>query len=236
MGNPEGPASLGLRIIVCFKFDSRAPADEVAKLKRRLIDDGRSVHSLDVSGSFDFIIELGLPGLVDYQEWTEEFATPFASLIEHRETNFICRRYVRDESGPLEHLWVPAKDGLTRLDCDQIEHFSGEGDYVRAHIADRSWLINSSLAKLVEQLDPTEFIRLHRSTIARRDSIVRLRHLGHSWYAIVKSGKALRIAKSHVGEVLRSVRDDWAAIQAVSATGKPLGEKAGIVTEHQVHQ
>lgn len=231
MSNPDGPASLGLRVIVCIKFDSRAPADEVAKLKRRLIGDDRSLHSIDVSGTFDFITEVSLPNMPDYQNWVEEYAAEFASLVEHHESNFICRRYVRDHEGPIHYLWVTGNGGRSRIDCDEIERFSAEGDYVRAHSANRSWLINSSLAKLVAQLDPQEFIRLHRSTVARRDAIVRLRHQRHAWYAVVKSGEALRISKSHVGDVVRCLRDDWPSNHAVSATGERLSENPAVLAE-----
>lgn len=232
MGDQEGHASHGLRVIVCIKFDSRAPADEVAQLRQRLIEDCRSVQSLDVSGSFDFMMEVELPNLVDYHEWTEEFASSFALLVDQHETNFVCRRHVRDHSGPIQHLWVSGSSGLARIECDQIERFSAEGDYVRAHSGNRSWLINSSLAKLEEQLDPSEFIRLHRSTIARRDAIVRLRHHGQIWFAVLTSGEAMRIAKSHVREVLQSIRDDSPVSQAVSATGQPISENPVILTEH----
>lgn len=232
MSNPDGPASLGLRVIVCVKFDSRAPADEVAKLKQRLIDDDRALHSIDVSGSYDFITEVSLPNMSDYQEWVEEFAASFAAFVEHHEANFICRRYVREHAGPIHYLWVTGNGGRSRVDCDEIERFCAEGDYVRAHSANRSWLVNTTLTKLVEQLDPHEFIRLHRSTVARRDAIVRLRHQRHAWYAVTKSGEALRIAKSHVGEVLKSLRDDWPATRAVSATGERLSEKPAVLAEH----
>lgn len=231
MGDQQGPASSGLRVIVCIKFDSRAPAGEVAELRRRLIEDGRSVQSLDVSGSFDFMMEVALPNLADYQRWAEEFADAFASLVDQHEANFVCRRYIRDQAGPIQHLWVSGRGGLARIECDQIERFSAEGDYVRAHSGDRSWLINTSLTRLDEQLDPAEFIRLHRSTIARRDAIVRLRHHGQTWFAVLTSGDSMRIAKSHVAEVLRSIRDDSSATEAVSATEELLSEDPVVLTE-----
>lgn len=231
MGDQQGPASPGLRVIVCIKFDSRAPAGEVAELRRRLIEDGRSVQSLDVSGSFDFMMEVALSSLADYQGWTEEFANAFASLVDQHEVNFVCRRYTRGHPGPMQHLWVSGRDGLARIECSTIERFSAEGDYVRAHSGDRSWLINTSLTKLDEQLDPAEFIRLHRSTIARRDAIVRLRHHGQAWFAVLTSGDSMRIAKSHVAEVLRSIRDNSSATEAVSATEQLLSEDSVALTE-----
>lgn len=231
MGNHEGPASPGLRVIVCIKFDSRAPADEVVDLRRRLIEDSRTVHSMDLSGTFDFMMEVALPHLADYQQWSEQFAKPFAMLVDQHETNFVCRRHIRDHDGPLQYLWVSSIGGLARIDCDDIERFCAEGDYVRAHSGDRSWLVNSSLAKLEEQLDPVEFIRLHRSTIAKREAIVRLRHHGQTWFAVLLSGASMRIAKSQVGNVLRSIRDDWPTTHAVSATGEPLGGNPVVLTE-----
>lgn len=230
----ESTPSDGLRIIVCFRFDPRAPVDEVAALKQWLIDDGRTRHSVEVSGAFDFMIEVAIPDFASYQDWLQQHAEAFAKLVYRQESNFVCRRYIKDRPAYREHLWASAPDGMRRVDCEQIDRICAEGDYVRVHCGESSWLLHTSLAKLVEELDPNQFIRLHRSTVVRIDSVIRLIHRGRVWFALLEGGRIQRIAKSHVAEVLHALRDDSSMTHAVSATGEPLAEKQVILIEERV--
>ena len=230
----ESTPSDGLRVIVCFRFDPRAPVDEVTALKQLLIDDGRTRHSVEVSGAFDFMIEVSLPDFASYQSWSQEHAGAFARLVERHEANFVGRRFVKDRPAYKHHLWASGPDGMRRVECDLIDRICAEGDYVRVHSTDSSWLLHTSLHKLAEELDPAEFIRLHRSTVVRIDSIIRLIHRGRIWYALLEGGRIQRIAKSHVAHVLHSLRDDSSMPHAVSASGIPLAEKPVIPIEERV--
>lgn len=231
---PEITPSDGLRIIVCFRFDPRAPVDEVAALKQWLIDDGRTRHSVEVSGAFDFMIEIAISDFASYQDWSQERAESFARLVSRQESNFVCRRFVKDRPAYKHHLWTSSPDGMRRVECDLIDRICAEGDYVRVHSADNSWLLHTSLSKLVEDLDPAEFIRLHRSIVVRISSIIRLIHRGRVWFALLEGGRIQRIAKSHVAEVLHTLRDDSSITHAASATGVPLAEKPVILIEDRV--
>ncbi len=42
-----------VRVILCLKFDMRAPFDEISAFKQALTECDSVVHSLNVSGSFD---------------------------------------------------------------------------------------------------------------------------------------------------------------------------------------
>ena len=58
------------------------------------------------------------------------------------------------------------------------------------------------LAGLEERLDPEQFIRIHRSTILRRDHIRGLRHDGLGvWSAELVNGEALRIGRTYLARV-----------------------------------
>jgi len=52
-----------------------------------------------------------------------------------------------------------------RIAAPDIDRVSAERDYMRLHVARRSWLIHHSMAALEEGLDPELFVRL---SIARR--------------------------------------------------------------------
>ncbi len=77
----------------------------------------------------------------------------------------------REESPYLEEFWASDRSGLVRIAARDIDRITAERDYMRLHVGARSWLIHHSMAALEEELDPDRFVRLHRSSIVRRDFI-----------------------------------------------------------------
>ncbi|HEX8644163.1 MAG TPA: LytTR family DNA-binding domain-containing protein [Allosphingosinicella sp.] len=107
-------------------------------------------------------------------------------------------------SGYVEEFWVPDQNGLVRIAAADIERITAERDYMRLHVGRRSWLIHRTIAKLEQDLDPTLFIRVHRSVMLRRDTIVGLyRDEGGHWVARLSDGAEQRIGRSHGDEVKR---------------------------------
>jgi two-component system response regulator AlgR len=115
----------------------------------------------------------------------------------------------RDDSsgGWLGEFWVPHRSELLRIPADQVERIDAERDYVRLHVTEgegqgRSYLLLQTIAGLEERLDPSRFIRIHRSTILRRDRIRGLRHEGLGvWSAELDSGEILRIGRTYLRKV-----------------------------------
>jgi len=114
----------------------------------------------------------------------------------------------RDKDRPVvlhvEEFWVPDHSGLVRIAASDIERITAERDYMRLYVGARSWLIHRTIAKLEEELDPAMFMRVHRSVILRRDTIIGLYRddTGH-WTARLKDGGEQRIGRSYVEEVKR---------------------------------
>ncbi len=106
----------------------------------------------------------------------------------------------------LDELWVPHRSELLRVAVSEVHQIDAERDYVRLHIgtddAPQSYLLLQTIAGLEKRLDPEEFIRIHRSTILRRDNIRGLRHDGLGvWSAELQSGEALRIGRTYLSKV-----------------------------------
>ncbi|EGD59803.1 LytR/AlgR family transcriptional regulator [Novosphingobium nitrogenifigens DSM 19370] len=103
------------------------------------------------------------------------------------------------ESEWIEEFWVPHRSELVRLAAGDIDRIDAERDYVRLHVGSRSYLMLHTIQGLEDRLDPTRFIRLHRSTIVRRDRITGLRHDGLGvWSAELADGNALRIGRTYL--------------------------------------
>lgn len=112
----------------------------------------------------------------------------------------------RSESEWLEELWVPHRSELLRVEVDQVGRIDAERDYVRLHVGDggnsRSYLLLQTIAGLEQRLDPSQFIRIHRSTILRRDHIRGLRHDGLGvWSVELDNGETLRIGRTFLPRV-----------------------------------
>jgi two-component system response regulator AlgR len=99
----------------------------------------------------------------------------------------------------LEEFWVSEPRGLVRLAAADVDRISAERDYMRLHVGGRSWLINHSMAKLEEELDPERFVRLHRSCIVRKDFVVGMcRDLSGRWHAKLADGDEQKIGRLYL--------------------------------------
>jgi two-component system response regulator AlgR len=113
----------------------------------------------------------------------------------------------RESGGWLREFWVPHRSELLRIGVEQVERIDAERDYVRLHVGSadgegRSYLLLQTIAGLEAKLDPERFIRIHRSTILRRDGIKGLRHEGLGvWSAELANGEAMRIGRTYLRKV-----------------------------------
>ncbi|PEQ12155.1 DNA-binding response regulator [Novosphingobium sp. PC22D] len=106
------------------------------------------------------------------------------------------------ESRWLEEFWVPHRSELVRIAAAQVQRIDAERDYVRLHVGGQSYLLLQTITSLEEKLDPDQFIRIHRSTILRRDYVKGLRHEGLGvWSAETEDGEALRIGRTYLPNV-----------------------------------
>ena len=102
----------------------------------------------------------------------------------------------------LAELWIPHRSELIRIDTEEVSRIDAERDYVRLHVEDRTYLLLQTIAGLEKRLDPAKFIRIHRSTILRKDRIKGLRHDGLGvWSAEMDDGEALRIGRTYLPKV-----------------------------------
>ena len=104
-------------------------------------------------------------------------------------------------------FWVPHRSELLRISVDDVTRIDAERDYVRLHVggrdgSGRSYLLLQTIAGLEARLDPAQFIRVHRSTILRRDRITGLRHDGLGvWSVELGQDEPVRIGRTYLSKV-----------------------------------
>ncbi len=131
---------------------------------------------------------------------------PVATERLERAIERALARKGRKENGSgddwLGEFWVPHRSELLRIDAAEVFRIDAERDYVRLHVGDTSYLLLQTIAGLEEKLNPDDFIRIHRSTILRRDYIVGLKHEGLGvWCAELADGEEMRIGRTYLKKV-----------------------------------
>lgn len=124
-----------------------------------------------------------------------------AERLERAVARAAARRGARAAGGGdwLTEFWVPHRSELLRIAAADVDRIDAERDYVRLHVGDRSYLLLQTVSGLEARLDPDRFIRLHRSTILRRDRIAGLRHDGLGvWSAELNDGTTVRIGRTYL--------------------------------------
>jgi two-component system LytT family response regulator len=92
----------------------------------------------------------------------------------------------------------------------EIDWCDAAGNYVRVHVGTQEYLVRDTMSHLESQLDPNQFMRIHRSTIVNVDRIQEMQSSFNGEYVILLRG-GIRLTLS------RGYRE---AIQ--SRLGKPL--------------
>ena len=104
------------------------------------------------------------------------------------------------KAGPryIERLVVKTAGRVFFLDINTIDCIESEGNYVRVHNGPKSHLLRETISGLESQLDPKEFLRIHRSAIVRIDKIKELQPWFHGEYhVILEGGKQLTLSRNY---------------------------------------
>ena len=69
------------------------------------------------------------------------------------------------------HAFVKSDGKLIKLTFSEIEWIEAQRDYVLIHTPQKDYFIHSTMKRLVDRLDSSVFVRVHRSFIIRMDKI-----------------------------------------------------------------
>ncbi|MDE2412075.1 MAG: response regulator transcription factor [Sphingomonadales bacterium] len=177
-------------------LDMTMPELDGLQVARALFDSGKSPAVIFVTAHDHFAVEAFDLDAVDY---VLKPVTP--ERLERAIARAVARRGTRaaGQGDWLTEFWVPHRSELLRVAAADVDRIDAERDYVRLHVGERSYLMLQTVSGLEARLDPQRFIRLHRSTILRRDRITGLRHDGLGvWSAELADGSSVRIGRTYL--------------------------------------
>jgi len=180
-------------------LDMTMPELDGLAVARRLASRDKSPAIIFVTAHDNFAVEAFDLEAIDY---VLKPVTP--DRLSRAIARAVARRGRQRSTGGkwLSEFWVPHRSELLRIEAGQVDRVDAERDYVRLHVGDVSYLLLQTIAGLEARLDPSQFIRIHRSCILRRDTIRGLRHEGLGvWSVEVEGGDTLRIGRTYLPRV-----------------------------------
>ncbi len=98
----------------------------------------------------------------------------------------------------LQRLVIRSIGRVQFVDVAQIAWLEASGNYVEIHTGSESFLHRERLRVLETQLDPAEFVRIHRSIIVNRAAVKELRPLaGGDYSVLLRDGAPLRLSRTY---------------------------------------
>jgi two-component system, LytTR family, response regulator len=102
------------------------------------------------------------------------------------------------EKKSLKRLVVKERGKTIVLNLEKVLWFSADGDYVKIHTKEDVFLYRERLSKLEGQLNPSEFCRIHRSTIIRLDLVKEFEPISKGDYLVKTiSGRQFTLSRSY---------------------------------------
>jgi two-component system LytT family response regulator len=129
-------------------------------------------------------------------------------LEDYSKISEAIQQMLHEQQKPYRERLVIRDPGRIRLvDVEQINYITGAGNYAEIHLNDGKQILHrETLSSLEEQLDPTIFVRIHRSSIVRRSCISELRPNDKGDYSVIL----------HTGEVLTLSRRNRAKLEELT--------------------
>jgi len=95
------------------------------------------------------------------------------------------------------------------LQPEQISWVQAEKDYVRLHQGPESFLVRSTIQSMAEKLDPTLFMRVHRSTIVNLNHVKEMKPLNSGDYEILMDDeRRLTLSRGYRNQLREMLRSE----------------------------
>lgn len=102
------------------------------------------------------------------------------------------------DQGQSRSFWVKNRGVHQRIGTESIDYIQAERDYVRLFAGGQSHLISESISAMESRLAPLGFLRIHRSTLVRRDTVVQMLQGRYGSMTLrLRDGTDLRVGRTY---------------------------------------
>ncbi len=89
-----------------------------------------------------------------------------------------------------DRLMVKESNSIRLVRTAEVEYIEAAGNYVCLRVGNQSYVLREALADLEARLDPSQFVRIHRSYVVNREFVAELRPWFQGDYRVVLTGGA----------------------------------------------
>ncbi|HEY4129247.1 MAG TPA: LytTR family DNA-binding domain-containing protein [Gemmatimonadaceae bacterium] len=108
----------------------------------------------------------------------------------------------RSGAGYLQRIAVESKGKIKYIPVDDIDYIAASGPYAEIIVGGRRSLLREAMQTLEERLDPSRFMRIHRSSIVQLDRVDSLLHAAGGDYEVqLRDGTKLRVSRNRREEL-----------------------------------
>ena len=101
------------------------------------------------------------------------------------------------ESRYIQRIPVESRGKVTYIPVDQIDYIAASGPYAEIVVGTRRHLVRETMQSLEDSLDPSRFMRVHRSAIVPFDRVdMLLRGAGGDYELQLKNGARVRVSRA----------------------------------------
>jgi two-component system LytT family response regulator len=140
------------------------------------------------------------------QRAVNELSQKLLALIEERN---IDRQGHGERKGYLNRLMIKLANRICLLKVCDIDWIEADGNYAKLHVGPKAHLLREKMHDLETQLDPSTFVRIHRSIIVNLDRIKEMHpHFNGDYIVVLQDGTQLKLSRSrreHLETCLKAV-------------------------------
>jgi two-component system LytT family response regulator len=181
-----------------FEILSRIPADEAPIVVFTTAYDRHAVRAFEAH-ALDYLLKP-----FDQERLHSAINRVRAELFKlgDREATFRVLNYLSERVGrptqPDRRLVIKTGGRIVFLNFDEVDWMEAAANYVRLNVGKQSYLLREGIGHIAERLDPTQFIRIHRSVIVNVQKIKELQPVNSGEYIVVlKDGKELSCSRGY---------------------------------------
>jgi two-component system, LytTR family, response regulator len=103
-----------------------------------------------------------------------------------------------------EKVLVESGSRMISLSVSDIIWIEADGDYTRLHTAQKFYLSSYGISILEQKLNPTIFVRIHRSAIVNINAIKEMYRDANGYYVVLENGASQKVGRSYT-EVIKKL-------------------------------
>ena len=139
---------------------------------------------------------------IELQQVEQMTSRLMALLQQHEES----AAPAAEKTAWIDRIPVESRGQTRVVPVAKIDYITASGPYAELHVGERTFAVRERMQTLEERLDPSVFVRIHRSVIVRLDRVDVLLHRPGGDYAVrLKDGAELDVSRGRREELERKM-------------------------------